>query len=234
MPAETKDRAREIMDVATALFAQHGYDGVSVRDICDRVGVNCSTISYYFAGKKGLYLNILRAQFDAYEDALNTIMAGNPNPKEELMALCDRLDTIHALCPHLSAISCRESVNPSPEFTQALSEHEAKYQGGHLANLIRAGQKQGLFQPRLNPIYLSRIFSMMFNSQIIARSTCGFLHPEMRFSDSDYFATVKAVLFEGLLAPSAIGSSADDPAAGRHRAARATRERNSSERKGTV
>jgi AcrR family transcriptional regulator len=202
MPAKNNDRAREIMDVAAALFAQHGYHGVSVRDICSRLGVNSSTVSYYFGGKSGLYLSLLRAQFEAYENALDAIISENPDPKEELTALCDRLGEIHALCPHLSVISSRESCGPSPEYIKALSEHEAKYRGGHLAELIRAGQRQGLFDPALNPIYVSRILSMVFNSQIIACSTCGFLYPETRFSDTEYYATVKSIMFGGILYPS--------------------------------
>ena len=202
MPTENKERAREIMNVATALFAKHGYSGVSVRDICSRLEVNCSTISYYFGGKKGLYMSILKAQFEAYENALDIIMSSNPNPKEELMALCDRLGEIHAMCPHLSVITSRESCNPSPEYIEALTEHELKYRGGHLAQLIRDGQRQGYFDPDINPIYLSRILSMVFNSWIMAKATCGFLHPETRFSDVEYYATVKSIIFNGILHPS--------------------------------
>jgi len=189
------------MDVATTLFAKHGYSGVSVRDICSKLDVNCSTISYYFGGKKGLYMDILKAQFEAYENALDTIMSNNPNPREEMMALCERLGEIHAMCPHLSVISSRESCNPSPEYVEALTAHEAKYRGGHLAELIRAGQRQGFFDPDLNSIYAARILSMIFNNWIMAKSTCAFLHPEIRFSDVEYYATVKSIIFNGILNP---------------------------------
>ncbi|MDR1920503.1 MAG: TetR family transcriptional regulator [Candidatus Adiutrix sp.] len=210
MPDEIKKRAREILETATELFARHGFSGVSVRDICSRLDLNCSTISYYFGGKKGLYKGVLKAQFEAYENALDAIIARDPNPRDELLAIIDASGAIHALCPHLSLITSRESCNPSQEYIQALSEHEAKYQGGHLAALIRAGQRQGYFNQRLNPIYLSRILSMILNSQIIARATCGFLHPEVRFSDADYYDTVRAVIFDGILA-----SSSEDTAAWR-------------------
>jgi TetR/AcrR family transcriptional regulator len=212
MVAENTDRAQEILEAATVLFARHGYAGVSVRDICSRVDANSSASSYYFGSKQGLYRRILRARFEACEEALDTIISRRLNPREELLALCDRLDAIHSLYPHLSAITCRESVNPSPEFIAALSAHEAKYQGGYLLGLIRAGQKAGLFRPGLNPVYLSRILSLLFNSQVIARSTCGFLHPETRFSDAEYFATVKAILTGGLLTPSAGESGVTPPA----------------------
>jgi AcrR family transcriptional regulator len=167
------------------------------------VDANSSAVSYYFGSKQGLYRRILRTRFEACEEALDTVISRRLDPREELLALCDRLDAIHSLCPHLSAIICRESVSPSPEFIEALGAHEAKYRGGYLAGLIRAGQEAGLFRPGLNPVYLSRILSLVFNSQVIARSTCGFLHPETRFSDAEYFATVKAILTGGILTPSA-------------------------------
>ncbi|MGL4207752.1 MAG: TetR/AcrR family transcriptional regulator [Candidatus Adiutrix sp.] len=209
MSTEPKERALEILQLATRLFAKHGYEGVSVRDICSALDLNCSTISYYFGGKKGLYLEVLKSQFESYESCLNTIISQNTNPKEELEALCSQSSHIHALSPHLSMISARESCNPSPEYMEALHAHEAKYNGGHLAALIRTGQQQGFFNPRLNPIYLARIVSMVLNSYIIAKSTFSFLHPEMRFSDKEYFETAKAFLFDGLLAPKE-NLSADD------------------------
>ena len=49
------------MDTAIKLFAEKA---VSVRDIIQAAHIgNVGTISYYFGGKKGLYLEILREHF---------------------------------------------------------------------------------------------------------------------------------------------------------------------------
>ncbi|MDR2891775.1 MAG: TetR/AcrR family transcriptional regulator [Deltaproteobacteria bacterium] len=199
MSAETKDRAKDLLEVATELFARRGFHGVSVRDICSELQVNCSTISYYFGGKSKLYMSVLKAQFEAYEDSLNENITRNPDPKEEFLALCDCIQQIHIRCPHLAVIACRESCNPSPEWCKALYEHEAKYGGGHLLNLIRRGQTQGTLNPEINPVYLSRIMSMIFNGQTVARTMSDVLHSEMDFSDAEYYATVKAILLAGVM-----------------------------------
>lgn len=55
--AKTKEH---ILKTATKLFAQRGYDGVSVREICKASGVNVALISYYWGGKKELFDSVVR------------------------------------------------------------------------------------------------------------------------------------------------------------------------------
>lgn len=51
-------RAR-LLQTGLAAFAQHGLDGVSIRDIAKKARLNSATISYYFEGKEGLYAAVL-------------------------------------------------------------------------------------------------------------------------------------------------------------------------------
>lgn len=52
-----------LIKIATPLFSEKGFNGVSVREIASRAGVNLSMISYYFGGKEGLYGAVLNEQF---------------------------------------------------------------------------------------------------------------------------------------------------------------------------
>lgn len=53
IPSEkTKDL---ILEEAKKQFCEKGYEGSSVRDICDAAGANVSAIKYHFGGKEGLY-----------------------------------------------------------------------------------------------------------------------------------------------------------------------------------
>lgn len=45
---------QKVVDAASALFFQKGFDGTTVRDIAERASVNVSLISYYFKSKQGL------------------------------------------------------------------------------------------------------------------------------------------------------------------------------------
>ncbi|KQW20995.1 hypothetical protein ASC80_12630 [Afipia sp. Root123D2] len=54
---ETRQR---ILDVAQELFARHGYNGVSLRQITTRAKVNVASIHYHLGSKEHLLLEVLR------------------------------------------------------------------------------------------------------------------------------------------------------------------------------
>lgn len=49
------DTKEQILKKAKKLFAKHGFDGVSIRSICDKASCNVSAISYHFGSKEELY-----------------------------------------------------------------------------------------------------------------------------------------------------------------------------------
>lgn len=69
MPSAERDaenQTREKLIVAAeTLFAQHGYQGVSVRAIAAAAGVNWSLLGYYFRGNEGLLFEIYRRHCNA-------------------------------------------------------------------------------------------------------------------------------------------------------------------------
>jgi AcrR family transcriptional regulator len=57
MNLSTRDR---LLRAGTRLFADSGYRGASVRDICNQAGANPGAVSYHFGGKRQLYRSVLR------------------------------------------------------------------------------------------------------------------------------------------------------------------------------
>ena len=55
-----------LIKAATVLFAQNGYEGASVRAIVGRARANQAAITYHFGGKEGLYMEVLKAAFEAF------------------------------------------------------------------------------------------------------------------------------------------------------------------------
>jgi AcrR family transcriptional regulator len=53
---ETRER---LLNAAGEVFAEHGFKGATVRDICSRAGANIAAVNYYFRDKEGLYTTCL-------------------------------------------------------------------------------------------------------------------------------------------------------------------------------
>jgi len=51
-PGNTRQR---LLDAAFRAFAENGFHGASIRDICERAGANIATANYHFHGKVRLY-----------------------------------------------------------------------------------------------------------------------------------------------------------------------------------
>lgn len=57
--SETECRSA-LLEAAAPLFSEHGYQGVSTRQIAEAAGVNLGLIQYYFGSKGSLFLETVR------------------------------------------------------------------------------------------------------------------------------------------------------------------------------
>lgn len=49
-----------LLDAAEGLFAEHGFDKTSVRELAAAAGCNIASVNYYFGGKRNLYSEMWR------------------------------------------------------------------------------------------------------------------------------------------------------------------------------
>lgn len=81
------DNARQrLLDAAEKLFAEHGFDGVPVRDITSLANCNVAAINYHFGGKDNLYLEIMKSHMAALREIrINSIkeVMSRPGPTLE-------------------------------------------------------------------------------------------------------------------------------------------------------
>lgn len=54
------DTADRIINAAGPIFARCGFDGATVREICESAGVNGASVNYHFGDKASLYLATVR------------------------------------------------------------------------------------------------------------------------------------------------------------------------------
>lgn len=88
------DTRRRLIECGLRLFAEHGFKGVSVRDISNLAGVNVASINYHFGTKLGLYRAIFETLLDEGEplfrsrlDTVDQLLAGNAAAEPEQLRL---------------------------------------------------------------------------------------------------------------------------------------------------
>nr|WP_260258768.1 TetR/AcrR family transcriptional regulator [Vibrio intestinalis] len=67
----TRNATKEkILDVAEALFAEHGFNDTSLRTITSKAGVNLAAVNYHFGDKKTLVRAVLNRYLEAFMPAV--------------------------------------------------------------------------------------------------------------------------------------------------------------------
>jgi AcrR family transcriptional regulator len=93
MPAATTSRAldtrfdrrlAEILDYATEVFAEKGYEGASMRDLSRLSGISLAGLYYYFESKEKLLYFIQQHTFTTIIERLHQRLAGTTDPEERI------------------------------------------------------------------------------------------------------------------------------------------------------
>jgi TetR/AcrR family transcriptional regulator, regulator of cefoperazone and chloramphenicol sensitivity len=113
---ETRQR---ILNVAAELFAEKGFNNVTVRDICQVAGANLAAVNYHFRDKLSLYKEVVQLAAEAmHRMKVDVMAAAEPQPPEERLRTYIRLTLHHLLEPHeeswMEKLIARETSDPTP------------------------------------------------------------------------------------------------------------------------
>jgi AcrR family transcriptional regulator len=139
MPTRPSLVTRErIVKAASRIFAEHGYDGASIRSIVSGADVNQAAINYHFGSKEGLYRAVLQAALDALLRA-DTVTPSEVSREAALRAFIRRqlrpMLARDQLADYLRIFNW-ETVRPSPVFRKFMAEEAGPYLAGATA-LVR-------------------------------------------------------------------------------------------------
>jgi len=121
--SEPLDRRVAILLAAEKLFAQHGYHGVSIRDIAAEAGVPLALVGYYFGAKHELYHAIFESWSPMIKGRLDglAVAVADADAPDRLERILDAfVSPVLALHQHpdgryYALMAARDLAAPTPE-----------------------------------------------------------------------------------------------------------------------
>ena len=79
------DTRQAVIKSATTLFAERGFRGASIRDICEHAGASSNAVTYHFGSKEELYTTILTGFVSVQLDLAQRTLSTTPKTREEFV-----------------------------------------------------------------------------------------------------------------------------------------------------
>ncbi|SDE41378.1 transcriptional regulator, TetR family [Paenibacillus sp. UNCCL117] len=142
MAAGETDVKLRILLAAKKLFARQGFDGTSIRQICEEAGANVALVSYHFGGKE----NLLRALFEQFfpGNKMAKHEAELRDPVEGLTLLLREIILFGLEDPELSKILKQEIELSSPRSEIVFSFTDPVWV--KIRELLQLGREQRVFR----------------------------------------------------------------------------------------
>lgn len=189
-PSELQESTRDrLLVAAREVFAELGFKGATVREICRRAEVNVAAVNYHFNGKEALFMAALE-----------------PEPLENLIGSADDTDSAEmrltrfirefttrlmgrGCTPH-SQLIMRELLEPSPALDSIAREIVAPLHE-HLTGLVReiVGDEVAPEQVRRCVFSIFGQCTYYRNSREMNRR----LYPEMDYGEQEIEATARHI-----------------------------------------
>lgn len=195
----SKDPVRQrLLLVARELFAQHGYEGTSVRDVTSRAKANLGAITYHFGSKEALFHAVIGTIAEPLVEAVTQAAQAPGGPLDRIESITRAVGEHVSRHPWAPRVMLRELAGGGPlppPMVQAWKRNVAT-----LTGLITAGQQDGTIRAG-DPLLLAlsavaQVFFFRVGGRI-AREVAGVdaNDPAMRSRIADHVAeTVRRLL----------------------------------------
>lgn len=143
------DVRAEILTQAARLFAEQGYDGTSVQEIADAVGIRKPSLLYHFSSKDELRENVI-AQMLAHWNAVLPGLLLKASTEERFDSTMEALTEFFIEDPDRARLFLRETLD-RPARMRAMLGNFVKPWVDLLGGQLERAKEQGLVQRDVDP-----------------------------------------------------------------------------------
>jgi AcrR family transcriptional regulator len=145
-PKSSSNRTRrdEILDEATRLFAERGYEGASMADLAEAVGMRKASLFYHFASKEVLYAAVIERLLVSFGAAIQSASLTEGSFEERLDGLTHAIVGVLGSQPFAARLMVREVMDWGPVIRGTLADSMVMVLAG-ATEFVKAGQAAGVF-----------------------------------------------------------------------------------------
>jgi AcrR family transcriptional regulator len=176
-PLRDAERTRgELIEVATAVFAEQGYSGARVDEIAERTRTTKRMIYYYFGGKEQLYMAVLENAYRGIREAEQRVQVDHVDPVEAIRAVAEMTFDHHIEHQEFIRLVSIENIHRG-EFISRLDSLRALGQPATalLDQILAQGRDQGVFRDDVDALDVHIVISSYCVFQVANRYTFGYL-----------------------------------------------------------
>ena len=120
MNTTPNDTKAHILEASLKRFANQGYDGVSLAEIAEDVGIKEPSILHHFSSKEALYRAVILDEFADWIFLMTDAIGNNLNGWEQTEKLLRAAFTFFEQHPYFVRIARREALDPESLFSTEL------------------------------------------------------------------------------------------------------------------
>lgn len=149
--------AERILTAAAELFAEQGYDGVSINAVAERAGVCKANVFHHFRSKDALYLAVLRTACAQTRELLDHMVISTGPITERLKNFAKH--HLLSIMDHdgITRLILRELMQDGERHSRQLAEQVYGDSFSKLVELLRQAQWQGELRSDIDPAMAATI-----------------------------------------------------------------------------
>jgi TetR/AcrR family transcriptional regulator len=182
-----------IFRTAAHLFAQKGYNGVSMREISEQSGVTKPTIYYYFGSKEGIYEALIGSGLHHVISSFEKIVHIDISAKEKLVMMTKKFFQLTVESPDFSKFFMSITIPLSDNAVLDKFKKQMISPGNLVKVVINEGIKSGEFGAAAKPDLAAQIIGGVWQHY-----ACQQLSTKKKILTEELAEEIIEILFKGL------------------------------------
>jgi AcrR family transcriptional regulator len=181
---------RAIRAAALQLIVEHGYEGMSLRQLAERVGIQPGSLYNHIGSKQQLLMGLVSEHMTDLIAACDAALAGIEDPAQALAAFCAFHLRYHMSRKAEVFVINFELRSLEPENRAQVVRLRSAYED-RLVGVLKAGQAAGVFRPTDPMLTAYAIIGMLTH-------VCTWHRADGRLSEAEIVGLYAGLVFSGV------------------------------------